>query len=143
MLGLALAILLLPSCPAEGAITSPYGRRIHPLTGRRSFHAGVDVGAPQGSPIRAAFSGTVIHAGRSRTWGRNVVVRTGPLQIRYAHASELEVDEGDEVDAGQQLGAVGATGRVTGPHLHVQVERRGRRVRPDFLLATCAGTRVR
>lgn len=143
VLGLVLALLMLPSCPADGPVTSPYGRRIHPLTGQRSFHAGVDVGAPKGTPIRAALGGEVVHAGRSRTWGRNVVVRTRGLRVRYAHASDILVTEGELVDAGQRLGSVGSTGRATGPHLHVQVDRRGRHVRPDFLLVKCQAARAR
>lgn len=143
MLALVLVLRFLPACPCDAAVTSGYGRRVHPVTGERSFHRGVDLGAPTGTPIRAAWAGLVEHVGRSKTWGRNVVVRTGNLSVRYAHASDVDVAEGDVVVRGAVLGHVGATGRVTGPHLHLEVARRGRRLRPDFLLAMCQAVRVR
>lgn len=143
VLALVLVLLMLPACPADGAVTSGYGLRVHPLTGLRSMHRGIDLAAPRGSPIRSAWPGVVEHVGRSKTWGRNVVVRTGPFAVRYAHAHTVEVEEGDAVARGAQIGTVGATGRATGPHLHLEVARGRRRLRPDFLLATCQAARVR
>lgn len=143
MLQFALMLSLLPTCPADGPVTSPFGRRVHPMTGERSFHRGIDLGAPRGSPIRAAWGGVVAHVGRSKSWGRNVVVQSGAFSVRYAHASAVVVAQGDVLARGDLLGKVGATGRTTGPHLHLEASRGRRRLRPDFLIATCQVARVR
>jgi murein DD-endopeptidase MepM/ murein hydrolase activator NlpD len=137
VLAAVLVAILLPACPVDGVVTSGYGRRIHPLTGRLSQHRGVDVAAPQGTPIMAVLGGVVDAVGRSSTWGHNVVVRSGTLWIRYAHASTVAVRVGDRLGRGDLVGTVGSTGRTTGPHLHLEATRGRRRIDPKFLIAAC------
>jgi murein DD-endopeptidase MepM/ murein hydrolase activator NlpD len=129
--------MLVPACPVDGVVTSEYGRRVHPVTGRLSLHRGVDVAAPEGTRIGAALAGIVEAVGRSSTWGHNVVVRSGSLSIRYAHASTVAVSVGDRLGRGDLVGTVGSTGRTTGPHLHFEAIRRSRRIDPMFLMTTC------
>ncbi len=117
--------------PVRGPITSPFGWRVHPVHGDRRFHQGIDIGAPHGVPIRAAGDGVVVAAGRRGGYGLLVdVAHPDGRLTRYAHASSLAVAVGAEVRAGQVLGAVGATGTATGPHLHFEVHEGGRPVDP-------------
>ena len=117
--------------PAEGPISSPFGWRTHPVHGDRRLHAGVDIAAPHGSPIRAAAAGTVVAAGRRGGYGLLVEIDHGTGQrTRYAHASRLHVAAGDRVGRGQPIAAVGATGTATGPHLHFELRLDGRPVDP-------------
>ncbi|MEM3452830.1 MAG: M23 family metallopeptidase [Candidatus Hadarchaeum sp.] len=117
--------------PLEGAITSPFGRRIHPLFGTVSFHTGVDIGAPWGAPIRSAGAGLVVAAGYVKGYGLTVVIDHGQDEMTlYGHCSELLVKEGDEVMAGQVIAREGSTGFSTGPHLHFEVRIKGEAVDP-------------
>ena len=119
------------SWPVRGTVTSPFGWRVHPVHGDRRFHQGLDVGAPHGTPIRAAGDGVVVAAGRRGGYGLLVDIAHHDGRVtRYAHASSLAVAVGAEVRAGQVLGAVGATGTATGPHLHFEVHEGGRPVDP-------------
>lgn len=119
------------SYPSSGRITSSFGYRIHPILGYRRFHAGIDFGASQGSPIRAADSGTVIFSGWYGGYGRAIIIDHGNnLTTLYGHASELYVSEGQSVERGQAIAAVGATGLATGPHLHFEVRVNGEPVNP-------------
>ncbi len=119
------------SRPADGPISSPFGWRTHPVHGDRRLHAGVDIAAPYGSPIRAAASGIVVAAGRRGGYGLLVELDHGAgRRTRYAHASRLHVAVGDQVDRGQPIAAVGATGTVTGPHLHFELRQDGRPLDP-------------
>jgi len=121
--------------PAVGRHSSPYGARTHPVTHAESFHQGLDIAAPAGSPARAAADGTVIQAGPAGTYGNLVVVRhPDGRETRYAHLATIAVRAGDRLAAGQALGTVGATGRVTGPHLHFEVRVDGHAVDPAPLL---------
>jgi murein DD-endopeptidase MepM/ murein hydrolase activator NlpD len=108
--------------PVEGAVTSGFGMRTHPLTGQRRFHAGLDLAAPSGTPIRAAAAGQVVAAGTQGGYGLTVDIRHGNGSVtRYAHQSRLLVRSGQVVAAGQVIGLVGSTGYSTGPHLHFEV----------------------
>jgi murein DD-endopeptidase MepM/ murein hydrolase activator NlpD len=119
------------SYPSSGRITSPFGHRVHPILGYRRFHAGVDFGASHGSPIRAADSGVVIFAGWYGGYGRSVIVNHGGgLTTLYAHASRLYVSEGQTVQRGEAIAAIGSTGLSTGPHLHFEVRVNGNPVDP-------------
>ncbi|MCP5266355.1 MAG: M23 family metallopeptidase [Burkholderiaceae bacterium] len=114
-----------------GFTASRYGRRIDPITGRRSFHEGVDFGAPPGTPIFAAGAGVVVFAGRNGAYGRQVDIDHGDgLMTRYAHARKLVVNAGDIVRQGQKIAEVGNSGRSTGPHLHFEVRVNGASVDP-------------
>ena len=106
--------------PGEGfAVTSSFGDRIHPVTGVRKFHNGTDVGMPVGTPLPNARDGTVRRTGRDSISGNYVVVDHGlGIQSTYCHLDAIETRERARVPTRGLLGRSGATGRVTGPHLH-------------------------
>lgn len=113
--------------PSPGAdITSSFGTRRDPLLGTAAFHSGIDFRGNIGSPIKATASGKVISAGRNGGYGNMVEIDHGNgLTTRFAHMSRIYVSEGDDVRAGMVIGAVGSTGRSTGPHLHYEVRKSG------------------
>jgi murein DD-endopeptidase MepM/ murein hydrolase activator NlpD len=112
--------------PVDGILTSGFGWRVHPITGQRRFHAGVDLAVPTGTPVRAAAHGVVTAAGWRGGYGLAVVIDHGAgLTTLYAHLSEIGVPPGAHVTAGQVIGAVGSTGASTGPHLHFEVRVHG------------------
>lgn len=122
--------------PASGPVTSPYGVRIHPVTGKRKQHTGIDYGAPHGSSILAAAAGTVIVSGyNSGGYGNYVVINHGNgVTSLYAHASALLVSKGQQVTQGQPIARVGSTGMSTGPHLHFEVLINGSHTNPAAYL---------
>ena len=123
--------------PVAGPVTSPFGARTSPTTGAQEFHEGIDIGAAQGTPIRAAASGTVTFAGQMSGYGNVVIVQhAAGLQTRYAHQSAMSVTAGQTVAAGDVIGAVGATGEATGPHLHFEVRLNGVAVDPAPYLSS-------
>jgi len=118
--------------PLRGPLTSRFGFRVHPLFGRRHFHTGVDIAAPPGAPVHAAFDGTVLFAGWYGGYGKLVIVDHGDgLSTLYGHLSEILVTPGQHVTRTQVLGRVGSTGYTTGPHLHYEVRRNGRPIDPQ------------
>lgn len=117
--------------PGWGEITSPWGRRSHPILRVAREHPGIDIGAPTGAEIGAAQEGEVILADQFNGYGRILVIdHGGGWASVYAHLSEARVAEGERVEAGQVIGVVGTTGRVTGPHLHLELHRAGQAVNP-------------
>ncbi|WP_071189549.1 M23 family metallopeptidase [Trichormus sp. NMC-1] len=117
--------------PSDAPTSSPFGWRIHPILGYRRFHGGLDFAASYGSTIRAADSGTVIFAGWYGGYGKSLIIDHGKgITTLYAHCSELYVSEGQSVQKGQAIAAVGSTGLSTGPHLHFEVRRDGTPVDP-------------
>ncbi|WP_414513099.1 murein hydrolase activator EnvC family protein [Nostoc sp. PCC 9305] len=121
--------------PSDASTSSPFGWRIHPILGYRRFHAGLDFAASYGSKIRAADSGRVIFAGWYGGYGRAVIIDHGNgITTLYGHTSELYVSEGQAVERGQAIAAVGSTGLSTGPHLHFEVRRNGTPVDPTNYL---------
>lgn len=117
--------------PSYTRISDDYGNRIHPTLGVEQFHNGVDLAAPSGSPILAAYDGEVVAAAYSGSMGNYVMIDHGDsLYTIYMHASALYVSKGDLVTKGQQIAAVGSTGRSTGPHLHFGVRKNGGYVSP-------------
>lgn len=117
--------------PSYKRVSDDYGYRIHPILGVKQFHNGVDLAAPGGSPILAAYDGTVVAADYSSTMGNYVMIDHGDnLYTIYMHASALYVSKGAEVSKGQQIAAVGSTGRSTGNHLHFSVRLNGSYVSP-------------
>jgi murein DD-endopeptidase MepM/ murein hydrolase activator NlpD len=119
------------SWPVSGAVTSPFGWRIHPILGYKKFHTGIDIGVGYGVPIHAAGSGTVIYATWMGGYGNVIIIDHGNgLSTLYAHQSSLAVSTGAHVARGQTVGYVGSTGFSTGPHLHFEVRVNGNPVDP-------------
>lgn len=117
--------------PLRGPLTSRFGYRLHPLFGRRHFHAGIDIAAPRGAPVRAAAAGTVIFAGWYGGYGKLVILDHGEgASTLYGHLSAILVAPGARVARDQVIGRVGSTGYATGPHLHFEVRQGGRPIDP-------------
>lgn len=109
--------------PLQGRISSGFGWRNHPITKVRHFHAGIDIAAPHGTPVRAAAAGRVVSAGRMGAYGLAVVIDHGSgYTTWYGHCSKLLVRVGDQVKEGQQIALVGSTGQSTGPHLDFRIK---------------------
>lgn len=117
-------------------ITSPYGTRVHPVTGKVKTHTGLDIGAAMGTNIFAAADGTVLVAGwNSGGYGNYVVLdHGGGLTTLYAHCSSLNVSAGQKVSRGQVIAKCGSTGMSTGPHLHFEVLKNGAHTNPGAYL---------
>lgn len=112
-------------------VTSGFGYRLHPVLGGTRFHNGIDIAAPEGTPVLAATSGRVGRATEDALNGKFVVLYGADgVRTAYCHLSALDVVAGQRVEAGQRLGASGMTGRATGPHLHFGLWRHGRAVDP-------------
>ena len=124
--------------PVDGPLMSSFGQRSDPFSGEGAWHAGVDISAPSGTSVRATADGVVTFADRFGGYGRLVVVDHGNgFETYYAHLSRVDVIEGQEIRQGEFLGAVGATGRVTAPHLHYEVRIHKAPVNPyRYLMAT-------
>jgi murein DD-endopeptidase MepM/ murein hydrolase activator NlpD len=119
------------------SISSGFGYRRDPFSGRAAMHSGLDFGAPHGAPIHAAADGTVSFVGTQAGYGNTVEVSHGNGMItRYAHMSRFAARVGQEVSAGDVIGRIGSTGRSTGPHLHFEVRINGRAVNPRPFLET-------
>jgi len=123
--------------PVEaGYYSSNYGYRIDPISGRSSFHTGVDIIASPGTPVMAAAGGVVATVAYVSEYGNIVEVdHDNGLTSRYAHLSKSLVRVGDVVMKGQVIARVGATGRTTGPHLHFEVREKGIPLNPNKFLA--------
>jgi murein DD-endopeptidase MepM/ murein hydrolase activator NlpD len=121
--------------PAHGWLTSLMGSRTDPITGAPDFHAGLDIAGDRGQPVYATASGVVTFASLSGNYGNLVVLDHGfGLETRYGHLHGFKVAKGDHVTRGDIVGAVGATGRATGVHLHYEVLANGRLLNPLRLL---------
>lgn len=122
--------------PAPGApITSNFGNRRDPFLGRMAFHSGMDFRAPTGTPVHSAGAGTVVSAGRNGGYGNMIEIRHDDgITTRYAHLSEILVEQGDAVASGAVIGKAGNTGRSTGPHLHYEIRRDGELLDPARFL---------
>ncbi len=122
----------LPSkLPLRAAINSAFGPRLSPWTGRPEFHAGVDLAAAAGTPVKASQAGTIKFAGPAEGYGQSVLIDHGAgIETRYGHLSRIQVAPGQRVERGQIIGLSGNTGRSTAPHLHYEVLVNGRAVDP-------------
>ena len=117
--------------PAANSMTSSFGARRDPFTGSTAMHAGIDFSGPAGSPIYAAAKGRVSFVGVKSGYGNVVEIAHGNGMVtRYAHMSRFRSRVGQEVEAGDVIGAIGSTGRSTGPHLHFEVRVNDRAVNP-------------
>ena len=109
--------------PTKGAITSRFGPRVSPFTGKKALHAGIDIGAPSGTEVRSPASGKVVVAAYDGRMGKFIRIDHGyGIETTYGHLSKIHVKYGDRVHRGDLIGLVGSTGKFsTGPHLHYQV----------------------
>lgn len=121
----------LSGLPVKGSVTSGYGYRIHPVTGRRAMHSGIDIAAKYSTDIVVPASGVVKFSGWKGGYGRTIDIDHGNgLVTRYAHNSMNIVEEGEAVKKGDLIGLVGSSGRSTGPHVHFEVIKNGKSVNP-------------
>jgi murein DD-endopeptidase MepM/ murein hydrolase activator NlpD len=126
-----------------GVVTSKFGYRRHPITGRSSMHKGIDIAGKRGSDIVAMADGLVIFSGRKSGYGNIVEIRhANGLETRYAHNQRNVVKEGDLIRKGQVIAKLGSTGRSTGPHVHFEVRRNGEAVDPMRYLDLSKRSRV-
>lgn len=120
--------------PGHGFISSSFGPRRSPFSGRLSKHQGVDFALPHGSSVYATGDGVVKTVRRTSTYGLKIdIIHGSKIITRYAHLSKILVKEGQKVCRGQEIGLVGSTGRSTGPHLHYEVRVQGHPVDPQLL----------
>lgn len=121
--------------PAKGPVTSRFGYRFHPILRQWLGHTGTDIGAPMGAPIYAAKGGRVLFTGPNGGYGNWTEIGHGAgVSTGYAHQSYIKVRPGDAVKTGQVIGAVGSTGRSTGPHLHFEYMQNGRKLNPNKII---------
>jgi murein DD-endopeptidase MepM/ murein hydrolase activator NlpD len=123
--------------PIEGPVTSSFGEREDPFNGEGAFHSGIDISAPDGTPVRATADGEVSDASMGAGYGREVVLNHGhDVLTVYGHLSAVAVLPGQHVKQGQVIGYVGQSGRSTGPHLHYEVRVHNVPVNPHKYLRT-------
>ncbi len=119
-----------------GWMSSKYGKRVDPFSGKMGWHAGVDFAGKDGSDVVAVASGVVTHAGKRYGYGLMVEVTHGDGYVtRYGHHKAIHVTTGDIVKKGQVIGEMGSSGRSTGPHVHFEVLKNGRHVDPARYVA--------
>jgi murein DD-endopeptidase MepM/ murein hydrolase activator NlpD len=117
--------------PVEGQRTSGFGMRMHPIDHAERLHSGMDIAAPAGTPIQAAAAGQVVFSGTQAGYGNVVVIQHAEgYATLYAHNADNLVSVGTPVRQGQPIATVGSTGRSTGPHLHFEVRKDGKRLDP-------------
>lgn len=122
--------------PIAGWLSSSFGQRTDPFTGAQDFHAGLDISADRGTPVRAPADGTVDMAAYDGSYGNCVVLTHGfGIGTRFGHLSGYAVRPGQTVKRGQVIGYVGSTGRTTGPHLHYEILINGQPINPLRILA--------
>lgn len=141
------------SFPVENfqSYTSPYGYRIHPVSGRRQFHNGLDLAAPRGSYIRSWWGGKVTELSDNTACGTSITIESGSWQHVYCHMEGyveesangtylldqdggIQIADGQTIPAGARIGRIGMTGRTTGPHLHWVLKHNGQYVDPGLVL---------
>jgi len=117
--------------PAYGKITSSYGRRIHPISGKPHFHNGIDLSNKAGTTIRAALDGKVLKIGYSHVYGKYIILKHDmSFQTLYGHLKKVTVDTGMHITQGKKIGEMGNTGYSTGTHLHFSIYKNGDTVNP-------------
>jgi murein DD-endopeptidase MepM/ murein hydrolase activator NlpD len=122
--------------PYPGPITSKFGQREDPFDGSGlETHKGLDIKGPMGGEVKAMAKGEVEFAGQKTGFGNCIVLKHGNgFETLYGHLSKILVSIGQQVDIGQQIGLIGSTGRSTGPHLHYEVHRYGKKINPQSFL---------
>lgn len=120
-----------PVDPRQSWISSSFGVRTSPFSGKEQFHPGLDIAGPERTPIQAPAKGTVVFVGRDGSLGMTVRIRHGSVyESAYGHLSRAAVKKGQRVDRGDVIGFMGSSGRSTGPHLHYAIEKNGKTVNP-------------
>ena len=123
--------------PVLGRVTSGFGWREDPLNGEQKFHNGLDLSAATGTPVLAFAAGTVDYIGESAIYGQYLqIIHENGVKSFYAHCSKLLVQKGQQVEMGEKVAESGATGNVTGPHLHFELKKDGVRLNPDYYIET-------
>lgn len=126
--------------PVDGRLTSGFGMRVHPLSGRRLLHTGLDLSAPRGTPVHATADGIVSFSGWSRGNGNIVVIEhSHGFSTVYAHNTTNLMKVGQTVRRGQQISTTGSTGVSTGPHVHYEVWKNGKCVNPESFTKAASG----
>ena len=120
--------------PVQGVLSSPFGVRKHPITGKPDFHTGVDFAAPLKSSIGAAWPGVVVETGESQIYGHFITLDHGGFKTRYCHCYLITAKVGMKIRQGETIALVGNTGISTGPHLHFELILNGKTANP---LAEC------
>jgi murein DD-endopeptidase MepM/ murein hydrolase activator NlpD len=121
--------------PVPGYISSKYGYRNHPKSGRRQLHTGVDISTPLGTEVLATADGVVTFSGKTRLSGNVLVIEHGRgFSTAYAHNKKNLANVGQRVNRGEVIGLAGSTGRSTGPHVHYEIWKDGRHVNPSKYL---------
>jgi murein DD-endopeptidase MepM/ murein hydrolase activator NlpD len=121
-------------------VTSTYGYRVHPISGGKNYHKGVDIGAPSGTEIHAGQSGIATVGYDEGGYGNYLVIAgEDGLVSKYAHCSEVLVANGQEVTVGDVIALVGSTGNSTGPHLHLEILQNGEYLNPLFFMNNLKG----
>ena len=116
-------------------LTSDYGYRVSPISGKWKFHAGIDLAAPEGNEVYACKSGTVKQTGFSRIYGNYVILQHyNGMTSLYAHLSKILVEENQKINGGALIAKVGSTGASTGPHLHFELSENGKSTDPAKVL---------
>lgn len=115
-------------------VTSDYGNRVDPFTGKRSWHSGLDLRASKGDEAYAIMFGQVIKVGSDKRSGKFVTLRHGDFTVSYCHLSKPLVKAGQIVTAGEPVGLTGSTGRSTAPHLHLTLKRGRKKLHPHIML---------
>jgi murein DD-endopeptidase MepM/ murein hydrolase activator NlpD len=126
--------------PVYGKITSGFGYRENPIDGKESFHTGIDIAAPEGARVAAAYYGVITATGFTKAKGNYIIMSHGNgVETMYCHLSEISVGKGTVVRAGETIGRVGSTGWSTGPHLHFELRVYGIRCNPAWVLTELTG----
>ena len=122
--------------PTKGKTTSKYGYRQNPVTKKYAFHKGIDIAAPKGTKVVASAGGVVATSNYlNNGYGNCVIIEhANNVKTLYAHLDQRIVAAGDTVIQGQKIGTVGTTGRATGPHLHYEVYKGGKSIKPEELV---------
>jgi murein DD-endopeptidase MepM/ murein hydrolase activator NlpD len=122
--------------PYRGPITSSFGKRENPFGGdNEEIHKGLDIKGPMGGEVKAMAKGEVEFAGQKSGFGNCIVLKHGNgFETLYGHLSKILVKVGDQIDIGERIGLIGSTGRSTGPHLHYEVHRYGKKIDPESFL---------
>lgn len=122
--------------PYPGKITSTFGHREDPFDGNGvETHKGLDISGPLGSPVKAMAKGEVEFAGKKGGFGNCIILKHGNgFETLYGHLSKILVKVGEPITIGQEIGRIGSTGRSTGPHLHYEVHKNGKKINPQSFL---------